>query len=235
MTNLTVDQIRQLNMYSVYIDAPERPLFSLADLHNPSKTEDVIHTVQAISQSPNKTVAASYFMRRYGMFTAMQLYNLAAYDEVWKGTPEAVTFGAIEEYGKLSVSTFVDDGDWDYADEDERRAIIRQVIVDNHTVIQQIKTSANISSLTMWENIFGFLLWKYHVLLGNPATSDEARADLDMLKDDALWEGIASQSLFAVYLKGAAPSALLNTVVRTTCCLSKDVPGLLQCGFCPSK
>lgn len=235
MTNLTVDQIRQLNMYSVYVDTPERPLFSLADLLNPAKTDDVIHTAQAISQSPNKTVAASYFMRRFGMFTAMQLYNLAAYDELWKGSPDQIHFAAIEEYGKLSVSTFVDGHDYSYVDDDEREAVIRQVLVDNHTVIQQIKTSANIASLTLWENIFGFLLWQYHVLLDNPATSDEARADFEMLKDDHLWEGIASKSLFAMYLKGAEPAALLNTVVRTTCCLSKDVPGLLQCGFCPLK
>ena len=63
----------------------------------------------------------------------------------------------------------------------------------------------------------------------------EARADFDMLKDDAFWEGIAPRSLFATYLKGCEPSALLNTEVRTTCCFSKDVPGLMQCGFCPLK
>ena len=63
----------------------------------------------------------------------------------------------------------------------------------------------------------------------------EARADLDMLKDDAFWEGIAPASLFAAYLNGREPSALLNTEVRTTCCFSKDVPGLMQCGFCPLK
>ena len=39
--------------------------------------------------------------------------------------------------------------------------------------------------LTLWENIFGFLLWQYHVLLSNPGTAEEARADLNMLKDDA--------------------------------------------------
>ena len=103
MTNLTVDQIRQLNMYSIYINAPERPLFSLADLLNPAKTEDVIHTVQATSQSPNKTVAASISCR-FGMFTAMQLYNLAAYDEVRKGS-SIKSFWCNRGYGKLSVST----------------------------------------------------------------------------------------------------------------------------------
>ena len=102
-------------------------------------------------------------------------------------------------------------------------------------VIRQIRTVTSISPLTLWENIFGFLLWQYHVLLANPGTSVEARADLDILKDDTLWEGIAPRSLFATYLKGCEPSALLNTEVRTTCCFSKDVPGLMQCGFCPLK
>jgi len=235
MTNLTVDQIRQLNMYSVYVDIPERALFSLDDLLNPDNTEDALNVVQAISGSPNRTVAASYFMRRFGMFTAMQLYNLAAYDEVWIGTTDRITFGAKEEFGKLSVSIFAREEDWQDIDDDERTATIKSIISESDAIIRQIKTCANISTLTLWENIFGFLLWQYHVLLENPGTSEEAHADLEMLKDDHLWEGIADKSLFAKYLNGNEPSALLNTVVRTTCCLSKDVPGLMQCGFCPVK
>ena len=54
--------------------------------------EDALNVVQAVSESPNRTVAASYFMRRFGMFTAMQLYNLAAYDEVWDGDKERSPF-----------------------------------------------------------------------------------------------------------------------------------------------
>lgn len=236
MTKLTMDQIRQLNMYSVYLDTPERKLFTLETLLDPSLSEDALVAVQAISNCPNKTVAASYFLRRIGMFVSMQFYNLATYDQIWIGTPDRLIFGAKEEFGNLAVSTFVHSDDWQYVEEKERRIIMKQILTEQcDAVIQQIRTVANISSRTLWENIFGFLLWHYHVLLENPSTSEESRADLDMLKNAALWEGIASHSLFAAYLKGNEPSALLNTTVRTTCCLSKDVPGLMQCGFCPLK
>ncbi len=236
MTKLTIDQIKQLNMYSVYTESPETKIFSLETLLDPDKIEDALIAVQTISQSPNKTVAASYFMRRVGMFTAMQFYNLATYDEVWDGKNNRLLFGAREEFGNLTVSMFTKIEDWREVEDHERREVIRFILKNEcDAIIRQIRTVSNISSLTLWESVFGFLLWHYHVLLENPGTSEEARADLEILKDDEIWEGIAPRSLFAVYLKGAEPSALLNTVVRTTCCLSKDVPGLMQCGFCPLK
>jgi ferric iron reductase protein FhuF len=233
MTKLTADQIKQLNMYSIYTDKPEHKLFTLADFLG-DQTEDALTAAQAISRSPNKTVAASYFIRRFGMFIAMQFYNLAMYDEIWDGELERLTFGAKEEFGNMTVSMFANTEDWRSVEDDERNAIIRDILKNQcDAVIRQTRTAANVSSQTLWESVFGFLLWHYHVLLENPGTVDEARADLHLLKDDVLWEGIAPRSLFAVYLKGLEPSALLNTVVRTTCCLSKDVPGLMQCGFCP--
>lgn len=223
-------------MYSVYTDSPERKLFSLDTLFDPDKAEEALIAVQTISRSPNKTVAASYFMRRIGMFIAMQFYNLASYDEVWDGEKDRLLFGAKEEFGNLAVSMFASSDDWKDVATEERRDVIRRILKDEcDAVIRQIRTVANVPSLTLWESVFGFLLWHYHVLLENPGTAEEARADLELLKDDRLWEDIAPRSLFAVYLKGAEPSALLNTVVRTTCCLSKDVPGLMQCGFCPLK
>lgn len=236
MTNLTADQLKQLNMYSIYTEPPERQLFTLETLLDANKIEDTLTIIQAVSGSPNRVVAASYFMRRLGMFVAMQFTNLATYDEVWDGDTNRLAFSAKEEYGKLAISTFAFAEDWRYIEEDERRDVIRRILIEQcSAVIKQLRTVASVSPLTLWENIFGFLLWQYHVLLSNPGTAEEARADFDMLKDDALWEGIAPRSLFAAYLKESEPSALLNTEVRTTCCFSKDVPGLIQCGFCPLK
>ena len=85
MTNLTVDQLKQLNTYSIYVEQPQRKLFTLESLLDPDMTEDALNVVQTISGCPNRTVAASYFMRRLGMFIAMQFSNLAMYDEVWDG------------------------------------------------------------------------------------------------------------------------------------------------------
>lgn len=235
MSKLTSNQLIQLNMYSVYTEPPEQKLFTLETLLG-EQTSDALDAIQIVSGSPNKTVAASYFMRRLGMFTAMQFYNLATYDEVWQGKKSQLTFGAKIEFGNLAVSTFAHADDWQDVSESNRQDVIRHILLDECAdVIQQIRTVSSVSSLTLWENIFGFLLWQYHVLLSDPSTADAARVDLDLLKSDALWEGITTRSLFAVYLNGCQPSALLNTQVRTTCCFSRDVPGLMQCGFCPLK
>ncbi|WP_301108812.1 hypothetical protein [Sporosarcina sp.] len=235
MSTLTPDQIRELNSYSIYLEKPEHPVFTLADLKDPAKIEDCILAAKAVSQSPNEVVASSYFMRRIGMFFAMQLYNLAAYDEMWKGSDDNLRFGAIVEFGNRTISTFADDADWEMFEDHERQAAIRSVLQDAHAVITGIRTAVSISPLTLWENIFGFWLWQYHVLLSNPGTEMEARNDLDTLKNDEVWIDIASRSRFASYLHDSEPSSLLNTTVRTTCCFSKDVPGLMQCGFCPLK
>ncbi|MFS0576894.1 hypothetical protein AB1K83_14740 [Sporosarcina sp. 179-K 3D1 HS] len=235
MTILTTDQLRQLNMYSIYIEEPEHPLFSMQSLLNAEQTGNIMDVIQTVSQSPNRTVAASYFMRRLGMFIAMQFTNLASYDEVWNGDLERLRFGAKVEYGKLAVSMFAVAEDWQDVDDENREGAIRNILEFADSAIRQTRSVSSVSPLILWENIFGFLLWQYHVLLSNPGTAEEARNDLNLLKDDSLWSGIASRSLFATYLRGCEPSALLNTEVRTTCCLSKDIPGLMQCGFCPLK
>ncbi|MDN4606251.1 hypothetical protein [Sporosarcina highlanderae] len=233
MTKLSAEQIRQLNSYSVYLTSPAHRLFTLHDLMDNTKTADCIKAVQTVSGSPNMTVAASFFMRRVGMFINMQMYNLATSDEMWNGDESKMCFGAIEEYGNKTVSTFVVENDWKLVDEDKHRDIIRKILLWANKIIRQIRTVTTISPLTLWENIFGFLLWQYHVMLENPATSDTARADFIILKEDETWKDIASKSLFAKFLNGHEPSELLNTTVRKTCCFSKDVPKLMQCGFCP--
>lgn len=233
MTTLTSDQIRELNSYSTYLTQPEHPVFTLADLLDQSKVQSIVQVVQTVSQSPNEVVATSFFVRRLGMFFAMQLYNLAAYDEMWNGSAEDLQFGALDEFGNKTISTFAKMEDWEMIDDEDRQAHIRRVLDDAHAVITSLRSAVSISPLTLWENIFGFWLWQYHVLLMDPASEMEARADLDVLKDDSTWTGIADHSRFASYLNGSEPSALLNTTVRKTCCFSKDVPGLMQCGFCP--
>lgn len=236
MTKLTNDQINQLNMYSVYVNQPEHPLFTLEDVLDSSQIEAILQQVQSTSQSPNKTVAASFFLRRVGLFISMQFYHLALYEEVWKGSPQYFTFGEKHEYGTQTISLFVREQDWITVDEDQHKEIIHMILHEQvQPIIKQIRTVTNISALTLWENVFGYLLWHYHVLLENPATEEDARKGLNLLKLDTMWQGISNTSLFETYSKGLEPSALLNTTVRTTCCFSKDVPGLMQCGFCPLK
>lgn len=235
MNTLTADQIRELNSYSIYVGEPAHPVCTLTDLLDPVKASELVQVMKAVSQSPNETVAASFFMRRIGMFFAMQLVNYAMYDEMWKGDAGRLQFGAVEEYGNRTISTFLSEEDWCMIEETDRRKPLRDLLETAHLVISSLRSAVPISPLTCWENIFGFWLWQFHVMLNDPAIEPEARADLELLKDDALWTGLADHSRFDRYLNGSEPSALLNTTVRKTCCFSKDVPGLIQCGFCPLK
>lgn len=236
MGALTADQLKQLNMYSVYIDKPEHPLFTLYDVLTGNQTDMILQKTIDISQSPNKTVAASYFLRRFGLFISMQFYQLATYDEIWQGDHKHFSFAKNHEFGNQTVSMFVRSEDWIDVSSMKREDVIHFILHDQcHAIIKQMRTVTNLSTLTFWENIFGYLLWHYYVLLENPATADEARGDLELLKKDPLWQGISDTSLFATYLKGSEPADLLNRPVRTTCCFSKDVPGLMECGFCPIK
>lgn len=234
MTSFTSDQIRHLQSYSIYLEKSNHSLFTLKTLLSGKETVDLLKLIAWRSGSPSQPVAASFFMRRYGMFVAMQLYQITAFDECWKGDAKDLIFGATEEFGLQTISMFVQQEDWMFIDAN-RKQMMNDIWRQTAEVIKQLRYATSISPLTLWENVFGFLLWHYAVLLDNPATSSQAFEDLQLLKDPTTWAGVSEKSLFATYLKGAEPKNLLQTTVRTTCCFSKDVPGLIQCGYCPLK
>lgn len=230
MTILTSDQIRQLNMYSTYITPPTQPLCTSKQI----REVDFLPIVQTITGIDTKTVAASYFMRRYGLFISTQFLMLATYDELWMGELNELLFGVNVEYGAKNISMHVNQKQYVDVEKEQREEIIKKILFEQiHLMIVEIRKYASVSTLTLWENVFGFLLWHYAVLLNQPSTQKQARVDMEILKSDEVWVGIASHSLFKPFLNGLEPSQLLNTIVRKTCCLSKHVPGLQKCGFCP--
>jgi len=216
-------------MYSTYTTTPSHPLFSRKDLQD----IDFLSVVQLVTGIENKTVAASYLMRRYGMFASTQFVMLATYDEFWVGDLDDLMFGANMEYGNKGISMYIDKNHYVDVENNDRTKIIHTVLKQIHSLLVEIRKHSSVSPITLWENVFGFLLWHYSVLLSQPTTSKQARIDLEILKSDEVWVGIAPKSIFATYLQGLEPAQLLNTTVRTTCCFSKNVPGLLKCGFCP--
>ncbi len=235
MTTLTANQIQQLHSNGVYTTPPEHPLFTLETLSSPTDGKDLLTVLQTVSQSPNMTVAASFFMRRYGMFTAMQLVQFIQYEELWQGEPDELQFGAVHEYGNMTVSTYPKVDGWIEVPIEDSADVVRKLLIQIQTVINALRSVASVSPNVLWENVFGFWLWQFHVMLNDPTCTDEARIVFNHLKDDSVWEGNSSHSRFSSYLNGCEPTDLLNTTVRKTCCLSKDVPGLMQCGFCPLK
>ena len=166
----------------------------------------------------------------------MQFYMLAAYDEIWDGNFKDIRFAVVEEYGMRTLGTFITATDFRYVEDDERERVITNILYKQcHEIIQQLRKTTTISPLTLWENIFGYMLWHYHTLLENPALADRAYEDLEILESEKVWSYFSQKSLFKSYTGGLNPSQLINVPVRKSCCLSKDIPGLMACGFCPVK
>lgn len=233
MGHLSMEQIRQLNMYSVYLEEPNHSLFEMGQLLHDDTIDEVMQKILAISGSPNKTVGASYFMRRWGMFVSMQLYLLAAHDVVWDGDLHSVVFGVKREYDLLTFSTYVKLDDYRKVVPQERSKMIKKILKEQcFDMIVQLRKATTISPLTLWENVFGYVLWHYHTLISQSETNSMAHQDLKTLRSHETWQEIAPRSFFEDYLQGKEPSMLINQPVRKTCCFSKDVPGLMKCTFC---
>ncbi|QUG40006.1 hypothetical protein KD050_11810 [Psychrobacillus sp. INOP01] len=227
MTILSNDQIQLLNNYSVYIQPSGTTLF------NGNNLASALPIIKLISSAPNDPIAASFFMRRVGMFISMQFYMMTMYDEIWDGPLEQLHFFGTTEYGNKTISTFIPQEY--FRDVQENRNVDVQLIWEQQcfTIIEQLRSQCSISPLTLWENVFGYLLWHYYTFFENPALKEKARHDWNLLIDSTIWNAFASKEYLRFYLKDRNPVELINTTVRTTCCFSKDIPGLQKCSFCP--
>ncbi|MEK4484137.1 hypothetical protein MHH81_00860 [Psychrobacillus sp. FSL H8-0484] len=227
MTTLSNDQIRQLNNYSVYLAPIGRSLFDAKNVEN------ALPVIKLISQAPNDPIAASYFMRRVGMFISMQFYMMTMYDEIWDGPLEQLHFFSTTEYGNKTIGTYIREEHFRHVRGNRSEEV--QLILEHQcdAIIQKLRSQCSISPITLWENVFGYLLWHYYVFFDNPAIADQAKQDWILLQNEEIWSSFTSKSYLAVYLKGKSPAELINSKVRSTCCFSKDIPGLQKCGFCP--
>lgn len=235
MPALTYDQLRILNSYGVFTEDPNRPLFTLENLHKDFFLKDFRNLMMGITEAATEAAAISHFSRRYGMFMATQFYFLAMYDEIWDGKLEDVRFDKIHEYGVDTLGTFITPTDYRFVDDKEREYVITKLIYQCHTTFLQLRKTTSISPLVMWENLFGYLVWNYYELLENPTFADRAFEDLEILEDTKVWSSFSNKSLFYQYTGGKSPVDLVGKPIRKSCCFSKDIPGLLRCEFCPIK
>lgn len=233
MPTLTYDQLRFLNSYSIFTEEPKNPLFTLDNLHKEFYLPDFLKLMMGITNAGTEAAAISHFGRRYGMFVAMQFYFLAVYDEIWDGKLENVRYFHVHEYGIDTLGTYISPIDFRYVEDNEREYVISKILYEAHRIIMQLRETTTISPLTLWENIFSYMLWNYYELLENPLLSDRAFEDLEILEDVKVWQRFSSKSWFYQYTNGKSPIDLINKPVRKSCCLSKDIPGLTPCQFCP--
>lgn len=235
MPSLIFDQIRVLNSYGIFTEDPGRPLFTLENVHKDFFIKDLRNIMMTITNAATEAAAISHFSRRYGSFISTQFYFLAMYDEIWDGKLRDIRYTKINEFGVDTVGTFITPTDYRYVDDKEREYVIRDLLYQCHTTFLQLRKATSISPLTMWENLFGYLLWHYYELLENPAFADRAFEDLEILEDTRVWSSFSNKSLFYEYTGGKNPADIVGKPIRKSCCFSKDIPGLMRCEFCPIK
>nr|WP_106782416.1 Fe-S oxidoreductase [Lysinibacillus timonensis] len=235
MPALTYDQLRMLNSYSIFTENPDKPLFTLENVHKDFFIKDFRNLMMGITQAQTEAAAVSHFGRRYGMFLAMQFHLLAKDDLIWDGKKQDVRFSLIHEYGVNTLGTFITATDFRYVEDYERERVISKLLYQIHELIIQLRKSTSISPLTIWENIFGYMLWNYYELLQDPSKADRAYEDLEILEGTKAWELFSNKSWFYQYTQGKSPVDLVGKPVRKSCCFSKDIPGLMACEFCPMK
>nr|WP_245989408.1 Fe-S oxidoreductase [Ureibacillus thermophilus] len=228
MPVLTYEQLTFLNSYSIVTEEPKNPLFTLENIHKEFFLKDFLKLMMEITQASTEAAAISHFSCRFGLFVATQFYFLTAYDEIWDGKLEDVRYFHVLEYGMDTLGTYITPTDFRYVEENEREYVISKILYQAHQIIVQLRQTTTISPLTLWENIFGYMLWNYNVLLQNPLLADRAFEDIEILEDTKVWQRFSNKSWFFEYTKGKNPMELVNSPVRKSCCFTKDIPSLIQ-------
>lgn len=221
---LTSYQRQQLRQYSVYMQ-PAGPV-----LFHTGEWKEHLTVVQEIIQAPHRTAAASYLTRRLGMFVSMQFWNLTLYDEYWSGRPEDLNWIAVREYGYLAISAFCEEEEWrSLASDQSRQEVVAEIWKFARICIESLSSSKALQRIH-WENVFGYIVWHYSIFMQQSDLREKALTDWLLLQHADSW---VTDNPFEAFVQGRTPGELVRMPVRSTCCLAKDIPGQLTCGFCP--
>ncbi len=235
MPALTMDQVLMLDSYNVYTTEPKRALFTLERVHKEFFQEtEFADLMLGITNASSKTAAISHFSKRFGQFIAMQFYMLTAYNEIWEGNERDLQFDATQENGLYTICMFANPNDWRYVDDSERETVISTILYKQcFQIVKDLRNTTSISPRVIWDNFFVHIVNVYGKILDDPKLADKAVEDLEILESKEVWARFSDKSLFYDYTKGKAPASLVNQPIRKSCCLSKEIPGLGACGYCP--
>jgi len=186
------------------------------DSRFPELFSEISHTIEA----PNKAVASSIFMRRFGFFITAQLY-LLAHGKMWDGGLENVYL--VKTAGGISFSI-------DQQFLRERRDGDLESVLKNYAfpAVAAFKKIGHVSKITLWENIWGYAIWMYGM-----QDSTQAERDVEALMDVRTWQPEIRKSYFHQFLGGRTFFEAKNDYKRITCCLLKEVPNTDKCPYCP--
>ena len=226
MPDLQADQVAALERFSVYVDEQSNVFSSVADVLSESGSDKLFELVQRLSGAPTATVATSVYMRRHGFFIAAQLHVLSEYNLLWAGDLKDVSLVIENDTILFSVPS---DG---FRNGQNREQEIRFILETyGHPVADYLSKRTKIAKLILWENIWGYVLWMYSMLLEE--NSSVAQQDLDVLLEDETWKPAMRRSPFKQYLNNKQALDAMANYKRLTCCLYKELPNTDKCPYCP--
>ena len=226
MLNLSATQQTALERFSVHIGAQPTSFLTVADLLSEAGSAILFEKIHDLASSPTNTVAASIYMRRHGFFIAAQLHLMSEHHVLWTGNLGEISLFIENDTLLFSVPAT------GFRDVQNREEDIRFILESyGHPVVDYMSKHAKIAKLILWENVWGYVLWMYSMLLQDNAPF--AQHDLSVLLADETWKPAMRRSPFKQYLNNQQALDAMAHYKRTTCCLYKELPNTDQCPYCP--
>lgn len=224
--NLQAEQIAALERFSVHIGTQPNTFLSAVEVLCESGSDKLFEMVQLLSDAPTNTVATSVYMKRHGFFIAAQLHLLCEHNLLWAGDLKDVSLFIENDTILFSVPSA------GFRLVQNREEDIRFILeAYGHPIVNYLSKRGKIAKLILWENVWGYVLWMYSMLLQE--NSSFAQTDLDILFADETWKPAMRRSPFKQYLNNQQALDAMANYKRVTCCLYKELPNTEKCSYCP--
>lgn len=215
-----------LERLSVFVDDSREPFATLAEILTEHGKNKLLGTVRDMTDAPTDAVAASVFFRRLGFFIAAQFQTIAVHQQMFAGPLKHV--GIVHDEYTLKF-TIPSTGFLNVQNSDEALRYVLETY--GHPIVEFYNKQTNISKLILWENIWGYVIWVYSLLIHDGISS--ASKDLDVLLNDSTWKPQMRRSPFKQYLQNQTALDAMKDYTRVTCCLLKELPDTNRCPYCP--
>ncbi|QUW20690.1 hypothetical protein JSQ81_12650 [Sporosarcina sp. Marseille-Q4063] len=226
MLKLDEKLLNNLERFNVFVGAQESTFSSAVDVLSDSGSKFLFEKIYSMTDAPTNAVAASVYLRRYGFFIAAQLHVMCEHNILWTGELKDISLFTNSDTILFSIPS---DG---FRNVQNREEDIRFILEKyGHPVVTYFSKHAKISKLILWENIWGYVLWMYSMLLQE--SSPSAQYDLTVLLEDETWKPAMRRSPFKQFIKNQEALDAMANYKRTTCCLYKELPNTEQCPYCP--
>ncbi|MFS0690793.1 hypothetical protein AB1K89_16270 [Sporosarcina sp. 179-K 8C2 HS] len=226
MPKLNDEHIASLERFGIFLNRQSDALSNAQAILSETASTELFSEIQTLTGAKTDAVAASIYMRRHGFFMAGLFHMLSKFDLLFIGKLEDVSL--FIEKGTIQFAILPDS----FEDAQNRHEAIRFILEQyGHPVVEYMGKRAHVSKLILWENVWGYVLWMYSMLLNEDCPA--AQSDLDFLLEDETWKPQMRRSPFKQYLQNEEALAAMSNYKRTTCCLLKELPDTEKCPYCP--